>query len=255
MKNLLVLFTAAVTPIYQQNNLGIDNLGEFLSHLLEWSLTVADNELQRMAAVHLASVLVNRKADGTSDATIVMVFLSLIHLRIDPVLGDTFVAILAEGDTRPKPRHRKKEVSCCHMDLGLHFPPLDKMLSHLVNSKQTSKALVVQSHPLALNFSEKLFELFSDPTINWDAAKGVGIIPGHNDILTKAHHAVLRILYAQKYVKVMLPQTIAGSVDASDTTRQVAYLVSLSGLIKAAPKATYHSELPSVGDSICSKRV
>lgn len=78
-----------------------------------------------------------------------------------------------------------------------------------------TKALLVRNHPRALKFSQRLFEVFDDASIGWDAAKSVGLIPGHDDVLTKDNHAVTRILYAQKYVKVMLPQTISGSQDTS----------------------------------------
>ncbi|TEB36758.1 ARM repeat-containing protein [Coprinellus micaceus] len=92
-----------------------------------------------------------------------------------------------------------------------------------------------------------VYQVFSDASINWDAAKSVGLIPGHDDILTKDNHAVTRILYAQKYVKVMLPQTISGSQDTSGGwINLVAFLVALAGLIKSAPKATYLGELPSL---------
>lgn len=81
--------------------------------------------------------------------------------------------------------------------------------------QQIIKALLVRSHPSALAFAQKLFDLFSDVSVNWDAAKGIGLIPGNDSILTKQNHAVVKILYAQKYVGAILPQTIAGSVDAS----------------------------------------
>ncbi|RXW13567.1 hypothetical protein EST38_g12284 [Candolleomyces aberdarensis] len=141
-KELIVLFTAAITPMYKEVNLNVPNLPQFLEGTLGWILNGAENDLQRNSA--------------------------------------------------------------------------------------------------------KLLDLFSDTSINWDAAKGVGLIPGHDSILTKQNHAVVKILYAQKYVAAILPQTIAGSVDASEPTKQVAYLVALSGMIKSAPKATYMAELPSL---------
>ncbi|KAJ2933120.1 hypothetical protein H1R20_g3952, partial [Candolleomyces eurysporus] len=175
-KELIVLFTAAITPMYKEVNLNVPNLVEFLEGTLGWILNGAENDLQRNSAVHLVSVLVNRKAEELSG-----------------------------------------------------------FLDGLATTYWSQEILN----------TEKLLDLFSDTSINWDAAKGVGLIPGHDSILTKQNHAVVKILYAQKYVAAILPQTIAGSVDGSEPTKQVAYLVALSGMIKSAPKATYMAELPS----------
>ncbi|KAJ2934020.1 hypothetical protein H1R20_g3061, partial [Candolleomyces eurysporus] len=158
-------------------NLNVPNLVQFLEGTLGWILNGAENDLQRNSAVHLVSVLVNRKAEELSG-----------------------------------------------------------FLDGLATTYWSQEILN----------TEKLLDLFSDTSINWDAAKGVGLIPGHDSILTKQNHAVVKILYAQKYVAAILPQTIAGSVDGSEPTKQVAYLVALSGMIKSAPKATYMAELPSL---------
>ena len=56
-----------------------------------------------------------------------------------------------------------------------------------------SKALIVRNHPLALSFSERLFQVFGDEAVGWDAAKACGEIPGTDTILTKQNHAVIKV--------------------------------------------------------------
>ncbi|KAF5335990.1 hypothetical protein D9611_006343 [Ephemerocybe angulata] len=209
-KDLILLYTAAIIPIFKEVDLDVPNLGQFLEETIKWTLEGAGSDLQRNAAVHLVSVLVNRKADELQD------FLEGIFT--------TFWTKEILDSQSPTERRRWAVVSWTWI----------------------TKALLVRNHTRALQFSEKLFEVFGDASINWGAAKGVGMIPGHDDVFTKDNHTVIKILYAQKYVRVMLPRTIEGSVDGSDTTKQVAYLVALAGLIKSAPKATYLSELPSL---------
>ena len=40
---------------------------------------------------------------------------------------------------------------------------------------------------------ERLFGLFHDDDVNWDAARAVGRIPATDKYLTKRNHAVLRV--------------------------------------------------------------
>ncbi|KAJ3521011.1 hypothetical protein NMY22_g12497 [Coprinellus aureogranulatus] len=209
-RDLIVLFSAAIAPLHKETNLDIRNLSQFLGSMLKWALETADSNLQREAAIHLVSVIVNRKAD-----------------ELEAFLENFSTQFWSNDVT----------------DSNL---PSQRRHWAIVSWTWVTKALLVRNHPRAIEFSQRLFTVFHDTSINWDAAKGVGLIPGHDDVLTKENHAVMRILYAQKYVKVMLPQTITGSMDASEPTKQVAYLVALAGLIKSAPKATYLTELPSL---------
>ncbi|EAU90313.2 hypothetical protein CC1G_08995 [Coprinopsis cinerea okayama7 len=210
IRNLIALFTAAIIPMYKDVDLGIPDLAKFLRDTLHWTFSTADTDIQRTAVLHLVSVLANRKASELSSF-------------LQSLLGTFWTERILNSSQDGASRKRA-----------------------LLVWAWVSKALLVQNHTLAFQFSEKLFEVFGDSSINWDAAKAIGIIPGHDDVLTKPNHAVLRILYAQKYVNRMLPSTIAGAKDTSDPTRQLAYLVALSSLIKSTPKATYSSELPTL---------
>jgi DNA repair/transcription protein MET18/MMS19 len=76
-----------------------------------------------------------------------------------------------------------------------------------------------------MNFSERLYDLLKDKEVGWEAAKAFGNIVDSDTILTKDNHAnvkVMRlfitnsianqnhtkILYAQKYVSVILPKLV-----------------------------------------------
>lgn len=160
-----------------QVNLDVPNIAQFLNDVVRWTLQQAESELQKRAAVHLVSALVNRMADD-----------------LTPFLEGMYDVFWTEQVMNSQ-------------------SPAEKRKWAVILWSWVTKALLVRNHPRAIQFSETLFQAFGDDTINWDAAKGVGMIPGHDTVLTKENHAVLRILYAQKYVKVMLPKTADGSTD------------------------------------------
>ncbi|TFK26217.1 ARM repeat-containing protein [Coprinopsis marcescibilis] len=208
-RNLIVLFTAAIIPMHKNVDLGISDLNALSEEVLYYAVRVAENESQRTSATNFLAVLLNRKVLGLSQ------FLQ--------TLQNKFWSDEVANAARPI-ASREVAVSIWTW---------------------ISKALLVQNHPLAFQFSERLFEVFEDTNVNWSAAKAVGVIPKNDDVLTKQNHAV-KILYAQKYVNKVLPRTIAGAKDSSNPEKQVAHLVALSSLIKSTPKATYASELPSL---------
>lgn len=147
-------------------------------------------------------------------------------------------------------------------------------------SVQVTKALQVRSHPLAQSFTDRLIELFDDSDIGWDAARAIGQVVSSDKVLTKKHHAVIKVsghtqlsrnwphcpvqfLYAQKFANVMLPRIIEGAKSTSgecyagqlswngrsphaEPARQNAYLVALTSLIKSIPKTAYLHEMSSV---------
>lgn len=132
---------------------------------------------------------------------------------------------------------------------------------------------------------DRLFDLFDDEQVSWDAARTVGRIPATDKILTKKNHAILRVspqttrenLNAHSHVRsryCMPRSTAAPFFRASskerkrphvcvrpylrhqahciadhaflEPARQNAYLVALAALIKSVPKSTYTHEMPSV---------
>ena len=70
-----------------------------------------------------------------------------------------------------------------------------QVLEHVsVQFLQIVKALLVRNHPDINAYVNRLFAIFSDPHIGWDAAKAVGELGrGGEDILTKANFSVIRV--------------------------------------------------------------
>lgn len=58
---------------------------------------------------------------------------------------------------------------------------------------QLTKALLVRGHPMSAKYTDKLFELFDDPNVGWDAARAIGKVPRKDKVLTKQNHAVVRV--------------------------------------------------------------
>lgn len=57
-----------------------------------------------------------------------------------------------------------------------------------------TKALLVRNHPDIKRWVDRLFSMFPDPQIGWDAAKALGSLgSGGESVLTKTNHAVLGV--------------------------------------------------------------
>jgi DNA repair/transcription protein MET18/MMS19 len=51
----------------------------------------------------------------------------------------------------------------------------------------------VRSHPSANAFIDHLFELLDDNTVDWDAARAIGLLASEDTVLTKRNNAVLKV--------------------------------------------------------------
>ena len=60
---------------------------------------------------------------------------------------------------------------------------------------QISRALLVRGHPQALLFVDRLFELFGDADVGWDAARAIGQVGTPDDVLTKRNYAVIKVVF------------------------------------------------------------
>ncbi|TFK91443.1 ARM repeat-containing protein [Polyporus arcularius HHB13444] len=209
-KNLLVLFSAAVIALHKEVTLPVPDEVAFLDGLLQWIVTHAENALQREALMHLIAAVVNRHAEKLE---------AFLSSNIDGFWTSQI------ANTSAPPEARRNAIST--------FTWL-------------TKALLVRGHARATQNVDRLFELFVDEHVSWDAARAVGRIPGTDKVLTKKNHAVLRILYAQKYCNSVLPRIIEGAKVSANSPRQNAYLVALAALIKSVPKSTYVHEMPSL---------
>ncbi|KAF8074920.1 Dos2-interacting transcription regulator of RNA-Pol-II-domain-containing protein [Lyophyllum atratum] len=210
-KNLLALFSAGVVTAHKEVLPSPPALDAFLDRLLVWSLTLADHYLQRESAWHLISSVVNKHAESAT----------------------TFL--------------EEKLNSFWPQYIGNAEVSIDQRRQAIQAWVWISKALVVRKEPSSTRFTDRLFEVFGDDEIGWDAAKALGQIASSDQILTKRHHAVIKILHAQKFVNGILPRIIAGAQDSSKPPHeQTAYLVALTSLIKAIPKAAYAHAMPSL---------
>ncbi|KAI0047844.1 ARM repeat-containing protein [Auriscalpium vulgare] len=207
--NLVAMFSQAIVALRKEITISVGDQVEFLRKLLYWSVHEAKNALQRESAWHIIAAVVNKRAQDLD---------SLLF----PQLAEFW----------------QSEIQ----------PPNSADSRRLAIGAWTwvSKALLVRSHPQALPTIDRLFELFDDDDVNWDAARAVGLIGATDKILTKKNHVVIKILYAQRYANSVLPKLVEGAQSRVDPRRQTAYLVALTSLIKSIPKSAYEHEMPTL---------
>ncbi len=58
---------------------------------------------------------------------------------------------------------------------------------------QITKGLLVRGHASAQSCADRLFDLFGDAAVSWDAARAIGEIAWQDKILTKKNHAVVKV--------------------------------------------------------------
>ncbi|KAF9531685.1 RNAPII transcription regulator C-terminal-domain-containing protein [Crepidotus variabilis] len=201
-RDLLPLFSASVIALHKDVTLSLGEEGKFLDAVLKWIIEVADNDLQRNAALHMVAAIVNRRAESLS----------------------SFLSQLLE--------------SYWETEISNPSSTTDRRKLAIKTWTWISKALLVRKHPQAITFAEKLYDVFGDQDIGWTASKALGEIVSHDPVLTKANHANVKILYAQRYVDTVLPK-IATFAKESIPPEQTSWLVALSAVIKSSPKTTY----------------
>ncbi|KZT67370.1 ARM repeat-containing protein [Daedalea quercina L-15889] len=211
-KNLLSLFAAAIVALHKEVALPVPDEAAFLDMLLHWTVTVADNALQKDAAVHTISSILNKRTDWLST------FLT------DKL--DVFWTNQIASDAQPSEKRRQA----------------------ISTWTWITKALLVRGDPRAADHVDRLFQLFGNDEISWDAARAVGGVVATDKILTKKNHAVVKFLYAQKYCSSVLPRIIDGakSSEDADPKQQNAYLVALTSIIKSVPKTVYAHQMPTL---------
>ncbi|TFY64928.1 hypothetical protein EVJ58_g2311 [Rhodofomes roseus] len=209
-KNLLALYAAAITALHKEVALPDPGEGPLLNQLLLWSVVDADNILQRDAAAHAIASILNKRTEGLS---------TFLEERLDLFWKDEVVT-----SERP-PEARRQAISTWTW---------------------MTKALLVRGDPRGADLVDRLFELFGDDKVGWDAARAVGGAVATDKILTKKNHAVIKFLYAQKYCNSVLPRIIEAAKSSEDPQRQNAYLVALTSLIKSVPKTVYAHQMPTL---------
>jgi len=131
-----------------------------------------------------------------------------------------------------------------------------------------------------MTFVERLYGIFDDESVGWEAAKAIGDIPSTNVVLTKANRAEVkvgflfglssicsrcgsvdpfcakirrccpstnpRICKGFDELVTLVPCRLHFFTNFTDQARQTASLVALTSLIKSIPRAVYVHEMPSV---------
>ncbi|KAJ7576919.1 ARM repeat-containing protein, partial [Mycena floridula] len=209
-KNLFPLFSSAVVALRREISLPVPDLLVFLKSVLVHSISQTGNELQRQACRELIASIVNKRPEDA-------------QIFLDEMLNNFW----------------KDEVA------NIALAPARRQ--HSIKAwESVSKALLVRHHALARQFTDRLFEVFADEAISWAAAKAVGGVIAPDPVLIKRNHAVVKILYAQRFVNAILPQIISSCQDPDKQREHAAYLVALASLIKTAPKATYVQSMPAL---------
>ncbi|KAG2141268.1 ARM repeat-containing protein [Suillus clintonianus] len=206
-RNSFTLFSSTIVSLRKEVRMPVDNLSTFLSELVAWSDNPSSTVFQREAVLHVLASIVNKHVDDAPD------FLSS---QLESYSLSTL------KNTNIPTEARKNAISTW---------------------VSVTRALLVRSHPSANAFIDHLFELLDDSTVNWDAARAIGLLASEDTVLTKRNNAVLRILHVQKYFNAVMPRLLEG---AKGSRTDTAYLVALAYLINAVPKAVYVTQMPSL---------
>ncbi|KAI0310724.1 ARM repeat-containing protein [Amylostereum chailletii] len=208
--NLVVLLSESLISLHKEVALPVEDQGGFLDTMINWSIHHAKNALQREAVWHIVASVVNKREQD-------------LALFFTKMLESFWATHIQSSNNNLEARK-----------LGIRV------------WTWIAKGLVVRNHPQAAVFVDRLFELFDDESTSWDAARAIGKIIATNRVLTKSNHAVLKILYAQRYSNSVLPRIITGAQSTAEPRRQTANLVALTSLIKSVPKTAYAHEMPTL---------
>ncbi|OJA09726.1 hypothetical protein AZE42_08802 [Rhizopogon vesiculosus] len=184
-RNSLTLFSSTIIPLHKEVRIPVDNLSTFLSELVAWSDSSSSTSFQLEAALHTIASIVNKHVEDASG------FLSL-------QLEDYWSSRL--NNTTIPAEARKDAISMwipvLVLYLAFHFP--------LISHSQITRALIVRSHSSAHAFIDHLFELLDDNTVDWDAARALGLLASEDPVLTKRNAAVLKVCKGNSVCEVYL---------------------------------------------------
>ncbi|TRM60732.1 RNAPII transcription regulator C-terminal-domain-containing protein [Schizophyllum amplum] len=209
-KGTVALLASAVVALHSEVVLPLPDTSVFVTNTIWWSLRSAETDLQRSSAWHICASVVNKRVTD-------------VPSFLESGLQEFWTAAIESksADTTLRQHALKGWAWIC-------------------------RALLVRNHAGAAELVNKLFGLFDDSTVSWDAAKVIGQIGRADTVLTKRNHAVIRILYLQKYVNSILPRIMSDAAGRENPVVQTASLVAVTSLITAVPKATYTQELDSL---------
>ncbi|XP_008060729.1 MMS19 nucleotide excision repair protein homolog isoform X2 [Carlito syrichta] len=109
-----------------------------------------------------------------------------------------------------------------------------------------TKALVLRYHPLSSRLTAQLMGLLSDPELGQAAADGFSLLMSDcTDVLTRAGHAEVRIMFRQRFFTDNVPALVQGFHAAPQDVKPN-YLKALSHVLNRLPKPVLLPELPTL---------
>uniref|UniRef100_A0A673V3P0 MMS19 nucleotide excision repair protein n=1 Tax=Suricata suricatta TaxID=37032 RepID=A0A673V3P0_SURSU len=112
--------------------------------------------------------------------------------------------------------------------------------------RNVTKALVLRYHPLSSCLTEQLMGLLGDPELGPAAADGFSLLMSDcTDVLTRAGHAEVRIMFRQRFFTDNVPALVQGFHAASQDVKPN-YLKGLSHVLNRLPKPVLLPELPTL---------
>ncbi|XP_072482708.1 MMS19 nucleotide excision repair protein homolog isoform X3 [Notamacropus eugenii] len=109
-----------------------------------------------------------------------------------------------------------------------------------------TKALVLRYHPLSSCLTEQLMSLLSDAELGPAAADGFSLLMADcPDVLHRAGHAEIRIMFRQRFFTDSVPALVQGFHAAHQNVKPN-YLKGLSHVLNSLPKSVLLPELPTL---------
>ncbi|XP_041116935.1 MMS19 nucleotide excision repair protein homolog isoform X2 [Polyodon spathula] len=109
-----------------------------------------------------------------------------------------------------------------------------------------SKALLLRYHPLSTTLTDKLLSLLVDRELGSLAADGVALLMNDSaDVLNRACHADVRMMYRQRFFTETAPKLVLG-FNCAPEERKSSYLKALSHILNSLPRQVQITELPSL---------
>uniref|UniRef100_A0AAX7SHP8 MMS19 nucleotide excision repair protein n=1 Tax=Astatotilapia calliptera TaxID=8154 RepID=A0AAX7SHP8_ASTCA len=128
--------------------------------------------------------------------------------------------------------------------------PQGQFVSYSLDScacPQVSKALLLRYHPLFTTLTDKLFSLLDDAGLGpMAAADGFSLLMSDStDVLNRACHADVRIMYRQRFFSENKAKLVQG-FNAAPQEKKPNYLKALSNIVNKLPKQVQVTELPAL---------
>ncbi|KAK6482124.1 MMS19 nucleotide excision repair protein-like protein isoform X1 [Huso huso] len=109
-----------------------------------------------------------------------------------------------------------------------------------------SKALLLRYHPLSTTLTDQLLSLLVDRELGSLAADGFSLLMNDStDVLNRACHADVRMMYRQRFFTETAPKLVLG-FNCAPEERKSSYLKALSHILNSLPRQVQITELPSL---------